>query len=256
MSNDPRAEHNGDEIYVGYLPVPPMQMRFLRTGATVLAFLFAAGAVAWAISYRSPGNGIWNTVQVREFTGVIHARPYAMIRIVEGKGPPRTLLLVQEGKRGAAEIGAAFDGQAARVRGHVLERDGRRILELAEPTRPISLDQDTIDSLTFDCKSMGPITLSGEIIDPKCYFGAMKPGEGKVHKECATLCIAGGIPPMFLVRHPGTEPDYYLLADPSGRAADRAILPYVADSVEVAGEVESCDDLLILRLNVDSIRRR
>ena len=38
------------------------------------------------------------------------------------------------------------------------------------------------------------VTLKGEIIDPKCYLGAMKPGGGKTHKACAMRCIAGGIP--------------------------------------------------------------
>jgi len=27
------------------------------------------------------------------------------------------------------------------------------------------------------------MTLQGEIIDPKCYFGVMKPGKGKIHRS-------------------------------------------------------------------------
>jgi len=33
--------------------------------------------------------------------------------------------------------------------------------------------------------AMGERTLRGEVIDPKCYIGAMKPGGGKTHKACA-----------------------------------------------------------------------
>lgn len=243
------------ELYVGYLPVPPTYLRFLRTAAPVLAMLFVAGAVAWAISYRSPGTGVWDTAQVREFTGVIHARPYAMIHTTDVDGSPRSMLLVQEGKHGAAEIGAAFDGKQTRVRGFVLERDGHRILELSgSPERVVSDASMEMDP-SLRCEPAGRVTLRGEIIDPKCYFGAMKPGEGKVHKECATLCIAGGIPPMFLVRKNGSAPDYYLIADHDGNGAGPAILPYVADPVEVSAELEQCGDLRILKLDPAALRR-
>ena len=41
--------------------------------------------------------------------------------------------------------------------------------------------------------------VKGEIVDPKCFFGVMKPGEGKPHKDCAIRCILGGIPPVLKV---------------------------------------------------------
>ena len=41
----------------------------------------------------------------------------------------------------------------------------------------------------------GPVTVSGEIVDSKCFLGVMVPGAGKTHKECASLCLRGGIPP-------------------------------------------------------------
>lgn len=255
MHKDQPARTDSNELYVGYLPVPPTYLRFLRTAAPVLAMLFAAGAVAWAVSYRSPGNGVWDTSQMREFAGVIHARPYAMIRTTSDDGSLRTMLLVQEGKHGAAEVGAAFEGKQARVRGFVLERDGHRLLELAgRPELAVSDASMEMDP-SLRCEPAGRVTLRGEIIDPKCYFGAMKPGEGKVHKECATLCIAGGIPPMFLVRRQGGAPDYYLIADPDGNAVGRAILPHVADPVEISAELEQCGDLSILKLDPAAIRR-
>ena len=51
--------------------------------------------------------------------------------------------------------------------------------------------------------SLGVATLRGEIVDSKCYLGAMKPGDQKTHKACATLCIRGGIPPVLVERLPG-----------------------------------------------------
>jgi hypothetical protein len=29
------------------------------------------------------------------------------------------------------------------------------------------------------------MTLTGEIVDSKCYLGVMNPGQGKVHRDCA-----------------------------------------------------------------------
>ena len=80
---------------------------------------------------------------------------------------------------------------------------------------------------------LGGATLAGEIIDPKCYFGAMKPGEGKIHKACATLCLRGGIPPMFMTTDEQGRHVYYLLTKPDGRGSNHDKL----QRVPVSGEV-------------------
>ena len=106
--------------------------------------------------------------------------------------------------------------------------------------------------------SLGEHTLDGQIIDPKCYFGAMKPGEGKVHKACATLCIAGGIPPMFMTTDDAGERVYYLLVNAGGDGIIgdelQALLPYVADPVAITGDVERWGELMLLRVGM--IERR
>jgi hypothetical protein len=45
-----------------------------------------------------------------------------------------------------------------------------------------------------------PIEVRGEIVDSKCFLGVMVPGSGKTHKDCASLCLRGGIPPALYVR--------------------------------------------------------
>ena len=49
-------------------------------------------------------------------------------------------------------------------------------------------------------RAIGEVTLVGEVVDPKCWLGDMKPGDGKAHAACARLCMEGGIPPMLRVR--------------------------------------------------------
>jgi hypothetical protein len=87
----------------------------------------------------------------------------------------------------------------------------------------------------------------------------MKPGDGKTHKACATLCIRGGIPPMFASPQPGGQTRQYLIVKANGEPLDsttlEAILPYVADPVEVTGTVELQAGRWLLRLNPADIRR-
>lgn len=248
------------EFYVGYFKTPPALARFLRRVLPVL--IAAALAVAWFVSraQNDPGDGVWHD-DAQALVGRIAAKPYPLIRVpsTQPGSPVETILLVSAGKHGCGERIAALDGRIARVRGTILERDGRRLLELAEMdavTPGVSLsraDEARLASPTV--VPMGPVTLRGEIIDPKCYAGAMKPGEGKTHKECATLCIAGGIPPMFVTRDGAGRRSYCLLTNPAGEALDDRILPFVADAVEIDGVLERRDDLPVLRIDPAGIRR-
>jgi hypothetical protein len=47
---------------------------------------------------------------------------------------------------------------------------------------------------------LGLMELTGEIVDSKCFLGVMVPGAGKTHKDCASLCLRGGIPPALHVQ--------------------------------------------------------
>lgn len=248
------------EFYVGYFKTPPALARFLRR--VLPGMIAAALAVAWFVarSQNDPGDGVWHD-DVQAFVGRIAAKPYPLIRVssTAAGSPVETILLVSEGKHGGGDRVAALDGRIARVRGTILERDGRRLLELAE--------NDAVTPATSHSQSeearlasptvvpMGQVTLRGEIIDPKCYSGAMKPGEGKTHKECATLCIAGGIPPMFVTLDDAGRRSYYLLTNSTGEALDDRILPFVADAVEISGTLEQRDDLQVLRIDPANVRR-
>lgn len=256
---------NTSEFYVGYFKTPPALARFLRWALPVL--IVAALAVAWFVSrsQNDPGDGVWHD-DAQALVGHIVAKPYPHIRVqsTEPGRPVETILLVSEGKHGGGERVAALDGRVARVRGTILERDGRRLLELAQNdavTPDISLSQPAEARLAAPTVvPMGQVTLRGEIIDPKCYSGAMKPGEGKTHKECATLCIAGGIPPMFVTLDDAGRRSYYLLTNPAGEALEgsalrEGVLPFVADAVEISGVLERRDDLQVFKIDPGSIRR-
>jgi hypothetical protein len=273
MVQAPAAAGRSDaEFYVGSLRMPPGLARVLWRA--VPGVLVVAAALAWLVAraQNDPGGAVWNSGVAREFAGRVEATPYPHLRVLTGRPdePVETLLLVEVGKFGGGQRAAALSGQTARISGWILERDGRRMLEM-EPGDTLKAlgaaapgaSQSAADVARLSTPrvtSLGRVTLRGEIIDSKCYLGAMKPGEGKTHKECATLCIAGGIPPMFVTTDLSGRRGYYLLTDAAGRALEGAVLrdsvlPLVADAVEITGMLEKHDDLYVLKVDPASIRR-
>jgi hypothetical protein len=267
QSDAPEADR--DEFFIGWLPTPRKYARFLRPIA--VALLFAAGGMAAAVALlqRDPGAGRWDADNVRTFEGIVYTRPYAMIR-VPGESPgdaPRTMLLVEDGKFGALPrverlVQGRAEGVAVRVTGTILHRDGRSMLELAEGEegmrRLTAAEEAKLPPLGWPAPEVlaEHVTLQGEIIDPKCYLGAMKPGGGKTHKACAMLCISGGVPPMLVTRDASKNETFYLLATEEGGAANERVLDFVGDPVEISGRLERHGDLLLLRIAADGVRRR
>ena len=258
-----------DPHFIGWLPMPAAYRRFLVPVAAAL--LLITGGVAAAVAYlqRDPGTGHWDIENVRTFDGILFTRPYAMIRVPGDKpgDPPRTMLLVEDGKFGALPRVERFvqgraEGLAVQVTGTILHRDGRWMLELAEGEKGMrrltATEAAKLPPLGWPAPEVlaEHVTLKGEIIDPKCYLGAMKPGGGKTHKACAMLCISGGVPPMLVTRDAAQNETFYLLATKEGGVANERVLDFVGDPVEVSGRLERHGDLLILQIAADGVRRR
>lgn len=240
----------GDELYVGFLATPPGQSRFLKVVVPAILALLGAAALAASFAQRSPGAGTWSDTSA-EWRGVIVEQPVPMLVVGEGSSS-RTYLLVNPGKHGAQGRVAGFGGAGAVVRGTLIERDGRGLIEVAEGAAGIERAEVGGDASVVD---VGAMELRGEVIDPKCFFGAMKPGEGKGHKACATLCIQGGIPPM-LWNKGESGPRYVLLAldgAGAGVAMDERILPLVAERVTARGDAVRVGDLVVLKVREISV---
>ncbi len=90
--------------------------------------------------------------------------------------------------------------------------------------------------------------LVGEIVDTKCYLGAMKPGRGKPHRGCASLCIRGGIPAALLVRTDRGERELVYLVDFAGRPLGPELLEWVGQPVSAIGLLRRADDRLFLAI--------
>ena len=239
-------------FYVGYLPMPAALKRFNRLAVAVL--LVAAGTLAFLVSagMRVAGTGQWDLSAPVTLEGRLVAAPYPHLKLAGVE--PRTVLLVGIGKIGAQAWAAPHDGTSVRVTGFEIARGPWSILELenAEAIQPAAIPVVLADGAP---EPVGPVALQGEIIDSKCFLGVMKPGEGRVHKACATVCLLGGMPPMFMVRNARGQRAAYLMTDPDGGPLRRELAAYVADPVALAGTVERRGDILVLKTDPASIRR-
>ena len=83
----------------------------------------------------------------------------------------------------------------------------------------------------------------------------MRPGRGKTHKACASLCIRGGIPPSFWARTRDGRESVLLMTDANGGPMPMDILPLVADPVSALGEIVRVGDILQFRTDPEKYRR-
>jgi hypothetical protein len=251
-------DQSTQEFFVGYLPIPREHRRFLIRIAAAAVILVVAIALFVAGGQGDPGNGSWEAQRLITIEGVVYAQPIPLLRVSDGNGAITTMFLVDQGKVGAEERIEGYHGKSVRISGHLLHRSDISMLEIQEGPEAVT-SRALPASLQTQLKLPEPVllhqvTLRGEIIDPKCYAGAMKPGDGKPHKACAALCLRGGIPPMFKVNDA-----VYLIVDaagnkPTGNLLDE-IIRFAGDRVEISGTSELLGELRLLRVSIGGIKR-
>ena len=248
------------ELFIGWAKAPAVDRRFLLGAIPLgLAGTTAAGIIK-ARSLPDPGAGAWLTNATHAVEGVVSRAPYPLLRVADPAAPfgMRTVLIVAQGKCTSGLDLDAVDGRMARARGVLIERGNRRMLEVppflgawleASEGTPTDLLRAPPE------EDLGTATLSGMIMDSKCFFGVMKPARGRTHKACAALCIRGGIPPSFWARGRDGREAVLLMTDNAGGPLKDDILPYVADPVRVEGALRRVGDLVQFRINPEAIVR-
>lgn len=242
------------EFYVGYLAMPP-RLKWMVRGLLALLFVLLA-ADAWLIATLQPaaGNSSW-IEKPQEYIGTLTRTPYPMLRVNTANGL-KTYLLVSDEKRGAeAALGVTPDGPV-KLTGFLVARSGIGMIQLSADNVAVISETPTIEEPAREVH--GSMTLEGEIVDSKCWLGVMRPGDGHIHKACASLCIRGGIPPMFVRRGDGGEaPAVMLLTQADGSTVPPdLILPYVGDPVRVSGTIEKRGDLWLLKADLPTLTRK
>jgi hypothetical protein len=252
-----------DDFYIGWQPKAPARIGRGIIASVVLLLCFSVGfAVLFGSAQQTIGVSVFEWGRVKDFQGVFLSSPHPLL-LVQRPGTMDTTesyssyYLVRPFKFGLdAETARSFDGQQVILRGTLIYREGQTMLEVSDNTIRLSTNQ-TASHLdpTNRTISLGVQTLRGEIVDSKCYFGVMNPGQLIPHRACAIRCISGGIPPVFLVRQKNGPPLHLLLVSKVGLPVNRQILDLVAEPVEITGEVERQGDLFILRADPNTYRR-
>jgi len=245
-----------NDFYVGYLPSSPPAIRKRVRLAVLLAVLLAvAGAALFAASQRQFANSFFEYGKPTEFAGTLDLQPFPTL-IVEDPGaesaktrPP--YLLVAPGKFGADSILAGMNGKFVRLRGTRIQRAEGHMIEI-EPESVTNVQASSV--LSGKVEDLGLVTLSGEIVDTKCFLGVMNPGEGKVHRDCAARCLSGGIPPALVTSDFGGGSRLFLLLDENGKPlAKPNFLQSVGQPVSIQGQAVEFQGLFYLRTSPSAI---
>ncbi len=237
-------------IYVGYMQMPRSVRRAVRSVMLTLVIVMVGSAALIASGQRDPGPAVWDTTSVQSWTGTLVESPYPMLFTDDGQ----TLLIVEIGKLGAHDRVAPFAGTGGvTLTGYPMERDGRKMIELIEGEGAIQPGAADAPRRLVPSLLGAEVEVVGEIVDGKCYLGAMKPGEGKAHKACAVLCIAGGLPPMVVTRGASGTPTFHLLLVDGRAELPFGLLDLVAEPVRIEGRLGRLGDLSVLSCDSDCI---
>jgi hypothetical protein len=259
MTSDPREPAGiqapapvpspSDEFYIGYAPpMPPHIARFVKRAVLTMAAGVPLAASLIAIGHVRLDGGTFDFGRPRTIAGVITARPYPAILLEppsipgEEAGGSHRALLVAPGKHGAGTLAAPFDGQRVTLDGTRIQRGGTMMFEVAPGTIAANPNSRKSSAAVEPERAAhgASIALRGEIVDSKCFLGVMVPGEGKTHKDCASLCLRGGIPPAFVVRDREGRTALLLLVSESGGslAGHEAASRLAGEPIELTGILE------------------
>jgi hypothetical protein len=236
-SSDRDDRDNRDEFYIG--DEPPMPRRLSRF-VTRVVIAGGVGAIALgglaAIGHVPLAAGTFAFGQPRTLSGIVREQPYPALRLDGAAAGAPWALLVAPGKHGADLLVRGQDGRRVSLQGTPIERDGQTMFELVpgslQATNDVGRDSDSSNS---EAVRIGDVTLQGEIVDSKCFLGVMAPGGGKTHKDCASLCLRGGIPPALFVQDRAGRSALLLLEDRSGHAIGGRAIALAGEPVEITG---------------------
>jgi hypothetical protein len=250
-----------DEFYIGWedkaAPGISKTVRKAILGLLILALLVS---VVLAILQRTIGVSVFEWGTEKKFSGILQLQPYPHLLVprpgATGEQPGfSTYYLVAPFKFGLDRKKlSAFDGKTVSLQGTLIYRGNQTMVE-ALPDSIKAADKQLTLLHGVDPAGLGRQTLTGEIVDSKCFLGAMNPGQLMPHRACAIRCISGGIPPVLLVRQKNGPAIYLLLVSAAGKPVNKQVLDMVAEPVQITGDVERQGDLLILRADPATYRR-
>jgi hypothetical protein len=252
---------NKEDFYIGWQnSAPPGFVKHIRKVLAALLLLIASLAVILGLYQKKFDSGNFEFGKITEVKGVYSNSPVPLLKIpgekdISGNYSTVTIPLIGFGKFGAQTVmknlekqaGSSLQDKEITLRGTLLYNDGKLLMQVEEKDNSnLRMTNKPIQERKQVKENSFITELKGEIVDPKCFFGVMKPGEGKVHKDCAIRCILGGIPPMLRVRDQDGNSSYYILAGKQGKPINEQLKSFIAEPVSITARVVIQDDWKIL----------
>ena len=243
-----------DHFYIGWQEkMPAPHRRFLRPFLFGLVLLLPILVFTTVWFQKDFNDHRFELGTLTEVTGTYYESPVPLLLADEGELSntlSKSILLVGFGKFGAEgimkdiqETEGSLVGKKVRLSGTLIYGAGHTVMELTQKEASLVQVYEDAALKTPALTINGAYQGKGEILDPKCYFGVMKPGEGKTHKSCAIRCLSGGIPAVF---KPDNTGDYYILLDAQGKKLNEQLLPYIGYLVDMNGSVSNYFDWKVM----------
>jgi hypothetical protein len=250
-----------DEFYIGWEnQAAPGIRQFVRRLVPLILLLAFSLAAALAARQHTIGISVFEWGNVKKFSGLVLTHPYPHLLVprpgvTDTKNPYSTYYLVAPFKNGLDQTRfASLDHQTVSLQGTLIYRGNQTMVE-AVPDSIQALNQPIPPLAEPPTVSLGRQTFVGEIVDSKCHLGVMNPGQLIPHRDCAILCLSGGIPPVLLVRQKIGPPLYLILVSADNQPVNQQVLTLVAEPVQITGAVERQGDLLFLRADPATYHR-
>jgi hypothetical protein len=256
-----------DEFYIGWMDDAPRSFTgTVKKYVVVLVPIVIILGLSLALSQKKFGTGKFEFGTLTEVKGIYSNTPVPNLKVVNGKdiwGGENyiTVPLIGYGKLGAdgiianleKEKNTSLQGKEVTLKGTLLYNDGKLLLQIDGNDKPLlSVAESSDANAVSKAKELGVLDVKGEIVDPKCFFGVMKPGEGKPHKDCAIRCILGGMPPVLKAEDENGKENYYLIVGENGEKMNEAVQDFVASPVQLHAKAVLYDDWIVLYVNAQN----
>ena len=264
-----RGTRGEAEFYIGWMPQAPDGFaKHVRKVIMVLLILVVIAGIVLSLQQKKFSTSNFEFGQLTEVKGIYQKFPVPSLKVMTkqdafGHSSYITMPLVGYGKFGAEGVMAdlekekniSLDKKEITLKGSLIYNDGKTLLQVDKNDAPLIAVNTNVTQPVNETKELGTVQLTGEILDPKCYFGVMKPGHGKPHRDCAIRCIAGGMSPVFWVHNEKGETSYYLLLDENGNKLNDTIKDHIAEPVSLSARAVQYDDWVVLYAKKESIKR-
>lgn len=249
-----------DDFFIGYSENAPKEgKKAIRPFLFVAALFIIIGGVIFGMAQNPFADSTFELTTETSLKGVYYEAPYPMLAVNDSLGE-RSVALLGFGKFGANKYidhlmdeTGDLNGVPLKISGNLIYYNDQTLIQITNKEKVNIIDHRN-PGLIPQNEEGGIKTLEGEIVDPKCYFGVMKPGYGKIHRSCAARCISGGIPGVFVSESADGTEEYYIITDTDGKAIHAELVPFIGQPAEISGEVSRVDNWNYIKLDLSNIK--